>query len=367
MIPTLTPEEIEQIRNSPADTPPPNIVPNYDHPPNNNQLAIAVITIGILVTTISGLIRAYAKLFCTRRPFFIAGTWSLTKVPENTGYFVHLWDLRVIKLEIFLFTYVLSTTLYCVALLLVKAAVLLEWSHIFVPRPNRNGLWWICYGMLIANTALYIGTIAAINSACSPQQKTWRPYLLGTCIEFDAFNLFITIFHLVFNLLMLLLPHTVIWRLSLTTRQKLGVSVIFSVGILACAWAAGRVVSAFNLSKSQDKTYAYSQYIMWGIAEVTTAELIFCAPAFPLAFRPPSPLHTLCNVLRSKITTVVGPERLSSSSSLTRLPSDRFQKDTHSYRRTWLDNGCEAGLTELQPVLKKCTMKTPITYASVTW
>ncbi|TRX98986.1 hypothetical protein FHL15_000328 [Xylaria flabelliformis] len=358
---TLTPEQIEQLRNSPAAAPPVGIIPNYDNPPNNNRLALAVIILGISVTTIAGLIRFYAKVFCTRRirledylglvsfPFFLAGTWALTNVPKKPGYFVHMWDVRMVDLEGFLFTYVLSTTLYCVTLLLAKAAILLEWSHIFVPRPNRNGLWWICYGMLIANTALYIATIAALNYACSPQEKTWRQYLPGKCINFNVFNIFITIFHLVFDLLMLLLPHTVIWKLSLTTRQKIGVSVIFSVGSLACAWAAGRVVSAFDLTASQDKTYTYSQYIMWGIAEVTTAELIFCVPAFPLAFRPPNPLHSLCGVLWSKITMVTSSERISSTSTLPQLSVEPGQRDSSSYRR-WQDEGSDAGLTELEPV-----------------
>ncbi|KAI1740697.1 hypothetical protein F4680DRAFT_83749 [Xylaria scruposa] len=362
MAPTLTSEEIEKIRNSAAAVPPVGVIPNYDNPPNNNHLALAVIVVGISVTTIACLIRFYAKVFCTRRvrledylglisfPFFIAGTWALTTVPRKPGYFVHMWDVRVIDTEKFLFAYVLSTTLYCVTLLLAKAAILLEWSHIFVPRPNRNGLWWICYGMLIANTALYIATIAALNFACSPQQKTWRQYLPGQCINFNVFNIFITIFHLLFDLLMLLLPHTVIWKLSLTTKQKIGVSVIFSVGILACAWAAGRVMSAFDLTASQDKTYTYSQYIMWGIAEVSTAELIFCVPAFPLAFRPPNPIYNFCSLLWSKITMIISPKKMFSASTFPRLPIEHCQRDSSSYRPTWQDESSDTGLTELEPV-----------------
>ncbi|KAI0549060.1 hypothetical protein F4679DRAFT_548077 [Xylaria curta] len=131
-----------------------------------------------------------------------------------------------------------------------------------------------------------------------------------------------------------LLPHTVIWRLSLTTRQKIGVSVIFSVGILACAWAAGRVMSAFDLTASQDKTYTHSQYIMWGIAEVTTAELIFCVPAFPLAFRPPNPIHRFYSVLWSKITMITSPKKTFSTSTFPRLPIEHCQRDGSSYRPT---------------------------------
>lgn len=85
---------------------------------------------------------------------------------------------------------------------------------------------------MIANTALYIATILVTTFACTPRERIWRRYLPGTCINIDAFNLFITAFHLAFDLLMLLLPQSAIWKLSLTTRQKIGVSVVFSVGSL---------------------------------------------------------------------------------------------------------------------------------------
>jgi len=132
----------------------------------------------------------------------------------------------------FIKAYVLSTILYCVAIMLAKAAIILEWTHIFVARPIRSNFYWICYGMIAANTCLYIATIITINFACNPRERIWRRYLPGSCINIDAFNLFITSFHLIFDLLMLLLPHKVIWGLGLTLKQKIGVSIVFSFGSL---------------------------------------------------------------------------------------------------------------------------------------
>ncbi|KAI3324203.1 hypothetical protein HD806DRAFT_522035 [Xylariaceae sp. AK1471] len=297
----------EGIRNSPAGRPPTGVVPDYENPPHRNGLAIAVITASIGVTTIAGLMRFYSKVFCTRSPFFIGGTWVLTTIPQEAGFFVHVWNLLVRDIEGFIYSYFLSTILYCVALLLAKAAMLLDWAHIFVARRMRKRFYWICCGMILANTALYIATI-------------------------------ITVCYASFNLLMLALPHTVIWKLVLTTKQKFGVSVVFSVGALACTWAAARVVSAVNLSRSQDTSYAYSQYIMWGLAEVTTAELVFCVPSFPALFRRQSPLYRLYYRLRAKITMILLPEHLASSNV------------TPYTRGTWLDDGSDTSLTELEPI-----------------
>ncbi|KAI0485707.1 hypothetical protein F4859DRAFT_393160 [Xylaria cf. heliscus] len=99
---------------------------------------------------------------------------------------------------------------------------------------------------------------------------------------------------------------------------------------------------------------------MWGIAEVVTAELVFCVPAFPLAFRPPSPLHSLCSLLRSKITTAILPERLPSTASFTRPRTEHGQRDTDSDRHTWPYEGSDAGLTELEPVqIQRSRQKSP--------
>ncbi|KAH9907246.1 hypothetical protein F4778DRAFT_528886 [Xylariomycetidae sp. FL2044] len=237
------------IKNSPALAPPPGKVPNFDNPPHNNKTAIIVISICMILAAIAFVIRAYTRLFRIKRvrledylallswPFFIASCCILIRILRTTGFFVNQWNVLIKDLEEFIADHILATTLYCVAILLTKTAILVEWTHLFVPLPQRNPFFYICYLMIWANACLYIATIIIINYACNPRERIWSRYLPGTCININAFNLFITSFHLVFDLFMLLLPHKVIWQLSLTTKQKMGVSVIFSVGILTCACA----------------------------------------------------------------------------------------------------------------------------------
>jgi hypothetical protein len=67
MVSGLPPDFFDGIRNSLAATPPPGIIPNYDNPPNDNRLAIIVITVSIALTTVAGLVRFYSRVFCSRR------------------------------------------------------------------------------------------------------------------------------------------------------------------------------------------------------------------------------------------------------------------------------------------------------------
>ncbi|KAI0205191.1 hypothetical protein F4808DRAFT_410870 [Astrocystis sublimbata] len=301
----LSPDLIDKLRNSPAAKPPPGTIVDFTNPPDRTRLAFWVIGASVVVASSAGLLRFYSKIFCTGRnmlhvedylglasfPFFFASTWALCKIPDDAGFFIHQWNLLFKDLEEFLYFYILSTTFNCITLLLTKVAILLEYTRIFVARPHRNKFYWVCYVMIICNTILYIATILVIIFACRPRDRFWRQYLPGKCIDVNIFNVLITSLHLINDMLILILPQTVIWRLLLTKKQKLGLSVVFSVGALACICAGGRVASAIRLYNSNDASYELSNHIMWGIAEVTTAVLVFCAPSFPAIFRESSPLN----------------------------------------------------------------------------
>lgn len=51
-----------------------------------------------------------------------------------------------------------------------------------------------------------------------------------------------------------------------------------------CACAAGRVTALVDMEHGEDKSYAYSQYLLWGLGEATSTILVFCAPAIPIMF-----------------------------------------------------------------------------------
>lgn len=89
---------------------------------------------------------------------------------------------------------------------------------------------------------------------------------------------------------------------------------------------------------SKDTTYEYSKYILWGLAEVATSELVFCSPAFPVIFRHPSILRKAYDLLRSKITFIAP---LKSKPAIQERPNPRY---------TIFDIGSEAAFTRLEPI-----------------
>lgn len=64
----LTPTKYDAILNLPGLAPPKGVFPEFDNPPNQNSLAIAVVALCTSIGTILVSIRLYTRLFCGLRP-----------------------------------------------------------------------------------------------------------------------------------------------------------------------------------------------------------------------------------------------------------------------------------------------------------
>lgn len=65
----LPPDQQEAILNGPALAPPNGLTPNFDHPPNDNPVALAAMTICLIVATIAAVLRIYSRVIVLKRVF----------------------------------------------------------------------------------------------------------------------------------------------------------------------------------------------------------------------------------------------------------------------------------------------------------
>lgn len=68
--------------------------------------------------------------------------------------------------------------------------------------------------------------------ACRPIRKFWDPAVPGTCVNMVANFLANAALNAATDVLILLLPLWLLWPLSLPTRRKIGVVVVFMTGSL---------------------------------------------------------------------------------------------------------------------------------------
>lgn len=112
--------------------------------------------------------------------------------------------------------------------------------------------------------------------------------------------------------------------------------------------AAGRVVSAVMMKASSDATYAYSRHLLWGLAEITTAELVFCVPAIPLMLRHPNVLHRIRAFVQSRMPTRQSRENISPLHSQHDAQPEVSGREDPMYKYPWTDGNRDVNLAEFQ-------------------
>lgn len=183
---------------------------------------------------------------------------------------------------------------------------MLDWIRIFVPSRTRNVFFYACWAVLIVNTTYYIANIIATNLACIPFRAIYDKTIPGKCLDEKALDSSSAAINLISDLTILILAQKVIWRLHISVKKKLGVSVVFAVGLLyvlrlllpqtalVCTCIAnktrsGTIAGCFRLAvtiqyqKEEDVTYSVCPVILWAVGEMTAGFAVFCVPMLPSA------------------------------------------------------------------------------------
>ena len=161
---------------------------------------------------------------------FVLGQLSLTLRIVDLGGGKHVWlvpanNLRILS-KILFATYLVYDT----ALVLAKASALMFLSRVF-PR-YANPRWfniaiWVIHGL---NIAWFVGIVLGTFLMCDPVQKTWIPTLPGTCGTPSQLYIGSAVPSVVIDLLILILPVPIIWRLHTSLSKKTGITAVFILG-----------------------------------------------------------------------------------------------------------------------------------------
>jgi hypothetical protein len=165
--------------------------------------------------------------------FFAGFLYLVFKDIILSGSFTHQWDIRV-KDALIRFKDINTGTIICgLALLLLRLSISIDWIHTFSPRPSIQSTFrTICIVNIVISLIFYITCTFVKIFSCTPRSKIWNPFQHGTCINTYAVDLSVGVYNLLLDLIMIAMPHMVIWRIQLNLRQKLAISGLFAVGAL---------------------------------------------------------------------------------------------------------------------------------------
>ncbi|KAK8010048.1 hypothetical protein PG990_009013 [Apiospora arundinis] len=213
--------------------------------------------------------------------------------------FVHQWDIRVKDLSIVFYAVNTASSIYAASMGCLKSSILLDWMRTFSPRNTRGYFFWACQALMWLNICYYTIALIVGNLTCRPYRRIWDKTVPGTCMDRRDLDTSSAVINVVSHFLVLILPHSVIWKLQMKWKAKLGISLVFAIGILACAAAILRLIATINYLHSDDTTYSVCGMAFWCAAELTCVLLVLCVPSLPKTFRETRVLNRILRSWRS--------------------------------------------------------------------
>ncbi|KAI1446643.1 hypothetical protein F5Y02DRAFT_68995 [Annulohypoxylon stygium] len=306
------PANITDYLLQPYQIPPPGVTSNFANPDGSHSLGYFVVIFGAVLSTNAVLLRlgsSYvlnrivledALLLCALGTFG-GYEWVLYVTAITPGVKVHSWDYQMKDIERYRYHLHIASICYGPAVMFLKIAILYDWLRIFLPTRQRNAMFWSLHILIWGNAIYYIsGTFLEIFR-CTPRQKIWDPLFVGgSCpIDIAANNFVSALINLVSDLAILAVPQWVIWRLQMSMARKIGVSLLFVIGIFATVCGIFRLVSLLEILFNNDETYWTTELGLWGVGEITAGFLIIGIPSMPKIIKNFPVTNSLVSLMKS--------------------------------------------------------------------
>ncbi|KAI0467209.1 hypothetical protein F4859DRAFT_279450 [Xylaria cf. heliscus] len=281
----------------PALESPDGVEPNFADPPNMNALANGLVIAALIITLVAVLVRIHYWIFGLKQlrirleavlvisgfGSYIGFVYCLLRIAQiEIGWWVHQWDVTVGDKAGFSYWAYIAGLLYNSAIAPVKVAILMEWMCIFSPQ-SRNVFFWFCHVVLWLNVVYYVASIIVESMQCTPRRLIWDPTVKGTCLGTKGAEIISSI-NVASDIILLVTPQFVIWRLESAMKKRLGMTLIFAVGLFGTISAIFRLVATQAFSKSKDSTYSAGPVYFWALGELASVFVVYALPAVPTAF-----------------------------------------------------------------------------------
>ncbi|KAF7553046.1 hypothetical protein G7Z17_g3902 [Cylindrodendrum hubeiense] len=290
----MSSEALEALLAAAALEPPTGVTANFDDPPNQNGLAWAVTTFCMVVATLCLLLRAYARLWLERKVSveevlmilaygaYWGTAYAAYALIWTPGYYVHTWNLHNKDLIQPLYLILIYGCCYTAVLPIIKTAILLDWCRVFVPVDRyKSAFWWGCMIVIAIQCIWGVVCIVLLNMQCVPHNAIWEFYVPSKCYSLPKVMLSSASVQVITDFAIVLLPQKIIWGLHMNWQKKLGVSVIFGVGIVALIAACFRLAHTVTFAKTTDSMYFIGPLLFWACAEMTCGFFILSMPCLP--------------------------------------------------------------------------------------
>ncbi|KAK6077455.1 CFEM domain-containing protein [Seiridium cupressi] len=175
------------------------------------------------------------------------------------------------------FAYVIETTV-------TKFSILLLYLRIFPHQGLRKQI----YCLMAVITMITVAFIISLFNYCKPFPYTWWRWdnqQHGKCDDINAQTFIHAGLNIVLDLVILFIPIPHILKLGLSTKKKVGIILIFIVGLFVTICSIVRLKYLVNWAFDPNPTMNYSNLAVWSFIELDVSVICACMPGMAALLR----------------------------------------------------------------------------------
>ncbi len=187
--------------------------------------------------------------------------------------------------------------MYTSSLALVKLSIIAAYHRIFPTIILRR----VLYVLAAFIIAVWIVNIFTTIFQCNPISGAWNFDIAPKCISVMKVYYFSTAFSILTDVLLVVVPLPLFWKLKLPVREKWIITVLFGLGLFASVASIMRISVLHNVQNT-DATIGPVPTMNWSVAEVGTGIVCACVPCLKPLFKKwfPGKLSTVRSRSRSQ-------------------------------------------------------------------
>ncbi|PWY89877.1 hypothetical protein BO70DRAFT_384888 [Aspergillus heteromorphus CBS 117.55] len=193
----------------------------------------------------------------------------------------HVWVVNLNEIIHMVRILFANFLLYILTVPLIKISIILSYRRLF-------GMQWTMWACIILSLAYWVGCTAAFLSACQPISYYWSEYEdpWGGYKRYNLYPFYIghAVANLAGDVLILLVPIPLVWRLQLRVAQKIQILSIFLLGGFVCVASAIRIYY-FTFITDVDVTWNLGNVFIWSSIEPSIGIVCACLPVLQPLFR----------------------------------------------------------------------------------
>ncbi|KAM0569829.1 hypothetical protein ACHAP9_004456 [Verticillium nonalfalfae] len=192
---------------------------------------------------------------------------------------VDIWTVDADDLTQCLKLFYIDESFYVICLSLAKLSILCFFLRIF---PNR------VFRIITYSVMIFIGMSTTVFVflqifQCSPIEYNWLGWK-GTFGSFRCLNVNTLVytaagFSIAQDVIILVLPLPLLFGLNMSWRSKMGIMVMFSLGIFILITSCIRLQYIVHFARSTNPTWDYTDTLIWTGLEVSVSMLVTSLPA----------------------------------------------------------------------------------------